>query len=94
MMTKRWKASTKEREMSQFEPKLTCEDDQGWLSAAAPLSSRLEHEENSKEREDHNRSTNYIHATTYFSFLYNQPIHRIFACVWMDCVVVTSAWKS
>ena len=34
MMTKRWKAST--REMSQFEPKLTCEDDQGWLSAAAP----------------------------------------------------------
>ena len=47
--------------------------------------------ENATEREDHNRSTNYIHATTYFSFLYNQPIHRIFACVWMDCVVVTSA---
>ena len=34
MMTKPWKAS--KRGMSQFEPKLTCEDDQGWLSAAAP----------------------------------------------------------
>ena len=35
-----------------------------------------------EEEEDNNRSTNYIHATTYFSFLYNPPIHQIIACVW------------
>ena len=36
-----------------------------------------------------NRSTNYIHATTYFSFLYNQPIHQICTIrVRVDCVVV------
>ena len=35
-----------------------------------------------EEEEDNNRSTNYIHATTYFSFLYNPPIHQIIECVW------------